>query len=369
MVTEGNGIAQHVSLTDDELSRKEIDETVSGREVTIHDYVKLNKLPDFADLKVQVDAVVEQSSWWERYGIDWLVVLQGAIGHFVAYWLIGMDSLFCFGIGVALLGFCHSILATKGGHCAAHGSACASPAWNRFWTVFFVEFIGSFSSDAAMDIHIKSHHPHTNIIGLGDSSTFRMPMLPCIPYMFIAPLCVPMLTPFVGVFSLLDKPPRLIRMVVIVMLGLTLNVYFLMTISGLSLWQAVVCIFVSRSVLGIPYIHINIFQHIGLPMYSRDSRPKRIYQMSTSVLNLPRNVFLDRSFGHGIISCHVEHHLFPRLSDNMCLKIKPIVSAFLKSNGLPYNEKTYMNRLKLFVNKYEELMVNAPPITHFVGLQ
>lgn len=43
--------------------------------------------------------------------------------------------------------------------------------------------------------------------------------------------------------------------------------------------------------------------------------------MSLGVLNLPRLPVLDWAFGHSIISCHVEHHLFPKLSDNMCLKV------------------------------------------------
>ena len=63
-------------------------------------------------------------------------------------------------------------------------------------------------------------------------------------------------------------------------------------------------------------------QHIGLPMFAADRKPKRIHLMSLGVLNLPRNVLLDWSFGHSLISCHVEHHLFPSLSDNMCLKVR-----------------------------------------------
>lgn len=62
-------------------------------------------------------------------------------------------------------------------------------------------------------------------------------------------------------------------------------------------------------------------QHIGLPMFAPDKKPKRIHMMCCGVLNLPRNVLLDWSFGHSLISCHVEHHLFPTLSDNMCLKV------------------------------------------------
>ncbi|KAF2980481.1 hypothetical protein EK904_006055 [Melospiza melodia maxima] len=126
---------------------------------------------------------------------------------------------------------------------------------------------------------------------------------------------------------------------------------------------------VTRSLLAHPYIHVNIFQHIGLPMFAADRKPRRIHLMSRGVLNLPRNPLLDWSFGHSLISCHVEHHLFPSLSDNMCLKIKPIVSQYLKQKKLPYNEDTYSSRLWLFLQRYEELMVHAPPITELVGIQ
>ena len=66
---------------------------------------------------------------------------------------------------------------------------------------------------------------------------------------------------------------------------------------------------------------MHLSQHIGLPMFSRDKKPRRIHMMSLGVLNLPRLPVLDWAFGHSIVSCHVEHHLFPQLSDHMCLKV------------------------------------------------
>lgn len=110
-------------------------------------------------------------------------------------------------------------------------------------------------------------------------------------------------------------------------------------------------------------------QHIGLAMFSPTRRPKRIYQMTHGVLNLPRNPLLDWTFGHSLINCHVEHHLFPFLSDNMCLKVKPIVSKYLKEKELPYQEDSYLSRLRLFFHRYQEFMVYAPPITELVGVQ
>lgn len=42
------------------------------------------------------------------------------------------------------------------------------------------------------------HHAHTNVIGLGDSSVWKVPFLPRTIYLFIAPLAVPIITPLVA---------------------------------------------------------------------------------------------------------------------------------------------------------------------------
>ena len=151
---------------------------------------------------------------------------------------------------------------------------------------------------------------------------------------------------------------------------MTFNVYLIMKISGFtSILNAVMFLLGYRAVTSLSYIHINIFQHIGLPMYTLKDRPVKLYQMSTGVLNLHRNFYLDWIMGHALVYCHIEHHLFPTLSDNMVLKIRPVVKQFWLSNGLPYHERPYMERLRYFVDKYEELMVKAPPFTHYVGIQ
>lgn len=51
---------------------------------------------------------------------------------------------------------------------------------------------------------MKIHHGYTNVIGLGDSSTWKLPFLNRYVYMFIAPLAVPILTPLVA----LGRCPR-----------------------------------------------------------------------------------------------------------------------------------------------------------------
>ncbi|XP_067285883.1 fatty acid desaturase 6 [Pseudorasbora parva] len=313
---------------------------------------------------------VRESSWWERRGVDCTILTAAFISLPAGFLLLGSSQPVCVLLGLLIMGVAHAVITVKGTHLSSHGALSESPAWADFWAVFFIEVCGSFSARAGVQGHIKMHHAHTNVIGLGDSSTWKMPFLPRSVYLFIAPLAVPIITPIVAVGQLKGQSPlQVARTVACVCLGIFSQYYLLRCVSGLSCSSALLVMLLCRAMFSLPYIHVNIFQHIGLPMFSATGRPKRIYQMTHGVLNLPRNPLLDWTFGHSLISCHVEHHLFPFLSDNMCLKVKPIVSQYLKEKKLPYQEDGYVSRLRLFFRRYQELMVFAPPITDLVGVQ
>ncbi|MEJ1287693.1 fatty acid desaturase domain family member 6 [Cricetulus griseus] len=215
------------------------------------------------------------------------------------------------------------------------------------------------------------HHGYTNVVGLGDSSTWKVPSLNRYIYMFLAPLSIPILTPLVALERLRKEELRVaLRTLGFISLGLYSQYWLFLNVSGFkSSSSALACMLLARSLLAHPYLHVNIFQHIGLPMFSPDKKPRRIHMMTLGVLNLPRQPVLDWAFGHSLISCHVEHHLFPWLSDRMCLKVKPLVSKFLHDKQLPYNEDSYLARFQLFLSHYEEFMVHAPSITELVGMQ
>lgn len=318
-----------------------------------------------------VQKTVRESSWWERRGIDCTILALAFVSLPAAFWLLSYSQGLLFALGMVVMGVAHAIITVKGTHLASHGALSESQAWAEFWAVFFIEVCGSFTARAGVQAHIKMHHAHTNVIGLGDSSTWKVPFLPRSVYLFIAPLAVPIITPLVAIGQLKGHSGvQVVRTVLMVCLGLYSQYWLLLHVSGFqSPASALLCMLVCRAMFSLPYIHVNIFQHIGLPMFSPTRRPKRIYQMTHGVLNLPRNLLLDWTFGHSLINCHVEHHLFPFLSDNMCLKVKPIVSKYLKEKELPYQEDSYVSRLRLFFHRYQELMVYAPPITELVGVQ
>ncbi|KAM3592495.1 uncharacterized protein V6R79_019975 [Siganus canaliculatus] len=323
------------------------------------------------ELTRMVQETVKESSWWERRGIDCSILAAAFLCLPPAFLLLSSSQLLYFSAGVLLMGVAHAVLTIKGTHLASHGALSESPAWAKVWAVFFIEICGSFSAQVGIQGHIKLHHAHTNIIGLGDSSTWKVPFLPRSVYLFVAPLAVPIITPLVALAHLRGHAPaQVVQTVFMVALGLYSQYWLLVHVSGFqSPLSALLCMLVCRAMFSVPYIHVNIFQHIGLDMFSPNRRPKRIHQMTHGVLNLPRNVVLDWIFGHSLINCHVEHHLFPFLSDNMCLKVKPLVSSFLLQKKLPYLQDGYLSRLQLFFHKYQELMVFAPPITELVGVQ
>uniref|UniRef100_A0A8D0GRA4 Fatty acid desaturase 6 n=1 Tax=Sphenodon punctatus TaxID=8508 RepID=A0A8D0GRA4_SPHPU len=323
------------------------------------------------ELSELVQKVVKTSSWWERHGIDACILALNFFALPAGFLFLRSDTALPFLLGIFVLGMVHHTVTVKGSHLASHNALTESKAWGKVWAIFFVEICTAFTAEQATYNHVKIHHGYTNVIGLGDSSTWKFPFLNRYIYMFVAPVAIPVLTPLVAIGLLKEVELKTaVRTLCCMFLGLYSHYWLLLNFSGFqSTWSALTCMLVTRSLLAHPYIHVNIFQHIGLPMFSAEKKPKRIHLMSSGVLNLPRNVLLDWSFGHSIISCHVEHHLFPNLSDNMCLKIKPIVSRYLKEKKLTYNEDSYMSRLRLFLRHYETLMVHAPPITELVGIQ
>ncbi|XP_015359707.2 fatty acid desaturase 6, partial [Marmota marmota marmota] len=323
------------------------------------------------ELEGLVQDVVRASSWWELHGVDCAILALSLLALPAGFLCLSSENVLVFAIGITILGVCHSTLTVKGSHLATHGALTKSKRWSKIWLLFFVEVCTAFTAEFGKFSHVNMHHGYTNVVGLGDSSTWKLPGLNRYVYMFLAPFLIPIITPLVALERLRKVELRIaLRTLGLISLGLYSQYWLLLNVSGFrSPSSALACMLLIRALLAHPFLHVNIFQHIGLPMFSRDKKPQRIHMMTLGVLNLPRLPVLDWAFGHSLISCHVEHHLFPKLSDNMCLKVKPVVSRFLHEKQLPYQEDSYLARFRLFLNRYEELMVQAPLITEVVGLQ
>ncbi|XP_065071333.1 fatty acid desaturase 6-like [Rhopilema esculentum] len=330
---------------------------------------KFKDTGDYGELCKIVKKVVKESSHWELYGRDQCIVATAFLLLLPMGFLLVRQQGVLFLLGLFLLGTTHMLAVSKAAHAASHNALCATRRWNDVFGVFFGEICGAFSFMAGRESHVNIHHPHTNVVGLGDSSLWKAPFLGRKVYLFIAPYFLPFVSPLFSMKMQWGKWRHVAVNFLLMAFGFVGHFACFKIISGLTTAWSLICLLVTRSMFYCPYIHVNIFQHIGLSMYHPEHRPKRLRLMATGVLNLSRNSFLDYCFGHSLINCHVEHHLFPTLSDNMCLKVKPIVRSYLEKNKLPYHEDSYWNRLKVFYHNYASLMVHAPPLTNFIGIQ
>lgn len=334
-------------------------------------YIEAKSLPSWLDLNKIVTDLEKNSSWWDVYGLEWSSFAFSIPLFISGVIFTGNSSVIVRLIGIFLAACCHMLWVDRMGHLALHNAMCKSKIGNRIILFLTQDFISGFSPDLGLQDHIQNHHPFTNIIGLGDSSTWRAPFLPKEIYLYIAPLILPILTPIISVLELMKLHwyISVMRLIICFSTGAYLFTSFTSYMSGLDFYTSLWVVFLYRSLMMIPFVHMNIFQHIGLPMWTVDNKPARVYQMTASCINIHGNILMDFVFGATLLSCHIEHHLFPRLSDSMCLKIKPYVKEFVKKSGLPYNETSYFERLATFHKRYSELMVEAPPITHFIGIQ
>ncbi|KAJ7385585.1 fatty acid biosynthetic process [Desmophyllum pertusum] len=231
--------------------------------------------PSINQLNLLVKDVILRTSWWDLYGIDLAIMCANFALLPVSYHLIGSGSILLFMIGFLLLAYIHATFTMKLAHAAIHNAlAGSSHFWNRLLTVFFVEIWGGFTGEGSYEAHIQLHHPYTNVIGLGDSSSWRAPFLGRVTYLFIAPLFLPLLNTMIGVSLLAGRWWSIARLLCLATAGYVMHFCLFRYVAGLSIFGSILCMFTTRSVFYIPYIHVNIFQHIGLPMYDVKKRPQ-----------------------------------------------------------------------------------------------
>lgn len=56
-----------------------------------------------------------------------------------AFLLLSSSQILWFSAGMLMMGVAHAVITVKGTHLASHGALSESPAWGRFWAVFFIE--------------------------------------------------------------------------------------------------------------------------------------------------------------------------------------------------------------------------------------
>ena len=127
-------------------------------------------------------------------------------------------------------------------HAAVHNAlAGSSHFWNGLLSIFFIEIWGGFTVEGSYEAHIQFHHPYTNVIGLGDSSSWQVPFLGRNTYLFIAPLFLQLLYPVVGLKLLAGRWQSKARFLFVTMIGYIMHFCLFHYVTGLSVVGAIFC--------------------------------------------------------------------------------------------------------------------------------
>lgn len=309
---------------------------------------------NFAELSSKVNALLKRQSWFELHGRELLVLALRIALFTIGFLIFAQRGLLATIVGMITLSYAYYAIGISGTHESRHGAFSRSAWANRLWAYFFSDFWVNQSNEWWHWRHVLKHHVHTNIRD-GEPTLFFFPWLPAIVYFFIAPFLVTAWLLLYSVKFLLRTPLKLLAFLVAASAGWVFHVALFMTI--LPLGSAILATLVMRSLFAPLFMHIAVFNHIALPQFN--DKPSWLPHQVKTTRNLKRNWFLDGIGGNAFIECHLEHHLFPTLSNHMLAKIRPLVIEHLKREGHVYIEEGYFTVLRHCLKNYKTIFTDA----------
>lgn len=315
----------------------------------------------FAALSREVQKIVSKYKWFGQHGFEFIMLILRVGVYAGGLYMMSFPHVSAKIIGLAVVAYGFYGIGITGTHESRHNGFVASARGNKLWGYVFGDFWSGESSDWWYSHHVQDHHVYTNIYGK-DENYFVFPWINRYVYLLLAPyLVVPAL--LLGSLKFLWKKWwGLTQFIILFLAGFGLQAYFF-HLTGASLGWSITLTVIMRSFYSPVFMHLALFNHIGLEKLL-EKIPWLPHQTKTT-RNLKPNIFLLGLGGNAFVNRHIEHHLFPSLSNRMLNKISPVVRHFLKKEGYEYFENTYDQCLKACVKHYDTLFVKGPPPLSF----
>ncbi|HXT02208.1 MAG TPA: fatty acid desaturase [Elusimicrobiota bacterium] len=309
---------------------------------------------DFAELSRRVKEHADRQGWLQAHGCELAVFAARALLFLGGYWLCAAGGGLVFASGLAVMSYAYYGIAITGVHESSHRAFAASTDANRLWLRFFSDFWSAQSGEWWHERHVILHHVHTNVVDR-DPPLFIYPWLDKRLYFFV--------TPFLVSFWLVWNSAAYLRAK-----GRGLSLYLLLAAAGwafhialfarlMPLPGAVLAAFVMRSLFAPVFMHLAVFNHIGLE-FPRARREWLPHQTRTT-RNLKPHWFLSGMGGNAFVECHLEHHLFPALSNRLLASVRPMVREALEKAGYAYVEQGYWACLDESLAHYDDFFTDA----------
>jgi len=309
----------------------------------------------FVELSSRVQELIKQQSWWQLHGQEW-VNLAIRLACFAASFIVFAQPGWAWKtIGILLLSYFYYGIGITGTHETSHLSFVRSFRGNRFLAYFFSDFWASQSNLWWKHRHVDVHHVYTNVPS-HEPKIFFYPWLNKYVFFFLLPYLVTLWLIGHSINYLKRRWPQLLLFLGLTMAGWAFHVWLFSTV--VSIGWAIAATFAMRSLMAPIFVQLAAFNHIGLE--DPETRLPWLPHQTMTTRNLQPHWFLNGMGGNAFVECHIEHHVFPRLSNNILAKIRPITMEFLKKEGYTYKEETYWSLLKNCLKYYHELFRENP---------
>jgi fatty acid desaturase len=303
---------------------------------------------DFRELSKEVKAIFDRQTYLQAHGFE-LLIFGGRV------LLFGLGYALCCRLdhwgraaGVAVMSYAYYGIAITGVHESSHKAFVESAAGNKLWLSLFSDFWSAQSGDWWHERHVILHHVHTNVPGK-DPPLYIYPWLDKYLYFFVTPFLVSFWLVYSSVEHLLQKKKSPVPYLTLAAAGWAFHIALFARLMPLG--AAVATAFVMRSLLAPVFMHLAVFNHIGLENPRR--RSSWLPHQARTTRNLKPHWFLSGMGGNAFVECHLEHHLFPALSNRTLAKIQPLVRSYLARDGYTYVEAPYWTCLKDSLRYYD----------------
>lgn len=310
---------------------------------------------DFISLSREVKAFFDRQTYLQAHGWELLIFGLRALLFAAGYALCFAPARPALWTGIGVMAYAYYGIGITGVHEASHKSFVRSAAGNRRWLLFFSDFWSAQSGDWWHYRHVVLHHVHTNVPSK-DPPLFVYPWLDKYLYFFVTPFLVSFWLVFNSVAYLRESGKSVARYLVLMTAGWAFHVALFWRL--LPLGAAVLAVFVMRSFFAPVFLHLAVFNHSGLD-FPRARRAWLPHQTRTT-RNLKRHWFLTGMGGNAFVECHLEHHLFPGLSNRILARIRPLVRGYLKKGEYDYVEEGYWACLADSLRHYDRLSAPDP---------
>ncbi len=310
---------------------------------------------NFQLLSKEIQEVLNNQTWFQLHGFEWLFFLLRSIAFAAIFVCFALTDGWLRLLTLIPLSYLYYGIGITGTHETSHRAFTKSVRWNKIWSYFFSDFWASQSSAWWYNRHVKIHHAFTNIPSK-EEMDFLYPWLNKYIFFFVAPYLVLGWLIVNSVRFLWGKWGEFIKFTTCMLLGIAFHLGLFLLFVPLP--EALLYFFIMRSLFSPVFVHIATFNHIGLE--NPDIKPPWLPHQTRTTRNLKPHWFLTGMGGNAFIDCHIEHHLFPSISNRMLAKIRPITVKFLKREGYKYVEETYRSCLAYCLRNYKYIFQQGP---------